>query len=213
LHTGYREHPQNDFPAFAPRLATRRAMAVPHEGQAGASATADLAAGATVPRAALDPLATCTRSIIRSAPHPTSSTFCPAANEVTSTARADGLLLQTTFRQRYANRTERNLEAVYTFPLPHGAVLLGLEFTLGERRLNGVVAERKQAEADYEEAIDAGHSAVLLERTKCSSTARSDDRPQHRAGMLGSLACHRLEEVLVKSPLNVNCRSEYDELS
>jgi len=44
-------------------------------------------------------------------------------------------------------------------------VLLGLEFTLGERRLKGVVAERKQAEADYEEAIDAGHSAVLLERT------------------------------------------------
>lgn len=85
--------------------------------------------------------------------------------EVTGTARADGLLLQTTFRQRYANRTERNLEAVYTFPLPHGAVLLGLEFTLGERRLKGVVAERKQAEADYEEAIDAGHSAVLLERT------------------------------------------------
>ncbi len=85
--------------------------------------------------------------------------------EVTGTARADGLLLQTTFRQRYANRLLDNIEAVYTFPLPHGAVLLGLAFTLGERRLTGVVAERKEAEERYEEAIDEGHSAVLLERS------------------------------------------------
>ena len=82
--------------------------------------------------------------------------------EVTGTARADGLLLQTTFHQRYANRSADNIEAVYTFPLPHGAVLLGLAFTLGERRLTGVVAERKEAEERYEEAIDEGHSAVLL---------------------------------------------------
>lgn len=85
--------------------------------------------------------------------------------EVTGTARAEGLLLQTTFRQRYANRSADNIEAVYTFPLPHGAVLLGLAFTLGERRLKGVVAERRQAEERYEEALDEGHSAVLLERT------------------------------------------------
>jgi len=85
--------------------------------------------------------------------------------EVTGTARADGLLLQTTFLQRYANRSPDNIETVYTFPLPHGAVLLGLTFTLGERRLTGVVAERKEAEERYEEAIDDGHSAVLLERS------------------------------------------------
>ncbi len=85
--------------------------------------------------------------------------------EVTGTARAEGLLLQTTFRQRYANRSADNIEAVYTFPLPHGAVLLGLAFTLAERRLTGVVAERMEAEERYEEATDEGHSAVLLERS------------------------------------------------
>ncbi len=85
--------------------------------------------------------------------------------EVVGTARADGLLLQTTLRQRYVNRSGRNVEAVYTFPLPHSAALLALEFTLGERRLAGKVAERKAAEQAYEEAIDEGDSAVLLERT------------------------------------------------
>lgn len=85
--------------------------------------------------------------------------------EVTGTARADGLLLQTMFLQRYANRSPDNIEAVYTFPLPHGAVLLDLAFTLGERRLTGIVAESKEAEERYEEAIDEGHSAVLLERS------------------------------------------------
>lgn len=85
--------------------------------------------------------------------------------EVVGTARAEGLLLQTTLRQRYVNRSGRNVEAVYTFPLPRSAVLLGLAFTLGERRLSGRVAERKVAERAYEDAIDDGDSAVLLERT------------------------------------------------
>ena len=85
--------------------------------------------------------------------------------EVVGTARAEGLLLQTTLRQRYVNRSGRNVEAVYTFPLPRSAVLLGLAFTLGERRLTGRVAERKVAERAYEDAIDDGDSAVLLERT------------------------------------------------
>lgn len=85
--------------------------------------------------------------------------------EVVGTARAEGLLLQTTLRQRYVNRSGRNVEAVYTFPLPRSAVLLGLAFTLGERRLTGRVAERKLAERAYEDAIDDGDSAVLLERT------------------------------------------------
>ena len=85
--------------------------------------------------------------------------------EVVGTARAEGLLLQTTLRQRYVNRSGRNVEAVYTFPLPRSAVLLGLAFTLGERRLSGRVAERKVSERAYEDAIDDGDSAVLLERT------------------------------------------------
>jgi len=105
--------------------------------------------------------------------------------EVSGTARADGLLLQTTFRQRYANRSPDNIEAVYTFPLPHGAVLLGLTFTLGERRLTGAV-ERKEAEERYAKAI-GGQSLLLGHRSspasrypRCRTRARTETRGRTR---------------------------------
>jgi Ca-activated chloride channel family protein len=41
--------------------------------------------------------------------------------------RLDGLLLNLKARQHYRNAGTRNLEAVYTFPLPWGATLLGDE--------------------------------------------------------------------------------------
>ena len=84
---------------------------------------------------------------------------------VESRAAATGLVLDTTFRQHYRNDGDANIEAVYTFPLPQGAVLLGLAFTLGERRLVGVVSDRRKAEQLYEQALDEGHSAVLLEKS------------------------------------------------
>lgn len=85
--------------------------------------------------------------------------------DVSCDAIADNLVFEATFRQRYRNDAADPIEAVYTFPLPSDAILLGLACTLGDRRLIGVVAARKQAEQQYEDAIDAGNSAVLLERS------------------------------------------------
>lgn len=85
--------------------------------------------------------------------------------DVSCDAIADNLVFEATFRQRYRNDAADPIEAVYTFPLPSDAILLGLACTLGDRRLTGVVAARKQAEQQYEDAIDAGNSAVLLERS------------------------------------------------
>lgn len=77
-------------------------------------------------------------------------------------ARLDGLLLRTTLRQRYRNRTG---ETVYTFPLAHGASLLGLSVTLGDRKLSGAVIEKQEATQRYEQAIDAGNTPVLVEQS------------------------------------------------
>lgn len=85
--------------------------------------------------------------------------------DVSCDAFADNLVFEATFRQRYRNDSADPIEAVYTFPLPSDAILLGLACTLGDKRLAGVVAARKQAEQQYEDAIDDGNSAVLLERT------------------------------------------------
>jgi len=75
-----------------------------------------------------------------------------------------GLLFEASLKQRFCNPTARNMEVVYTFPLPWGAVLLGLEVQLGERHLSAVVVEKKLAQAGYEEALSQGNAAIMLEK-------------------------------------------------
>ncbi|MFZ4626202.1 MAG: VIT domain-containing protein, partial [Rhodoferax sp.] len=75
-----------------------------------------------------------------------------------------GLLFEARVEQRFCNPTAHNMEVVYTFPLPWGAVLLGLEVQLGDRHLSAVVVEKKLAQAGYEEALSQGNAAIMLEK-------------------------------------------------
>jgi Ca-activated chloride channel family protein len=78
-------------------------------------------------------------------------------------ARLHGLMADVEVEQIYRNPQKRNIEAIYTFPLPLGAVLLALDVEIGGRKLSGSVVEKKQAERDYEDAVTDGNSAVMLE--------------------------------------------------
>jgi len=97
------------------------------------------------------------------------SALCGMGNErvalcdVAVNAVLKDLLAEVTVAQTYRNEESVNIEAVYTFPLPLDAVLLELEVEIGGRVLKGVVVEKSAAEKDYEEAIEAGDSAVMLE--------------------------------------------------
>ena len=64
-----------------------------------------------------------------------------------------GLMFEASVEQRFCNPGDKNVEVVYSFPLPWGAVLLGIDVVLGDKHLTGAVVEKKQAEARYEEAI------------------------------------------------------------
>ena len=64
---------------------------------------------------------------------------------VPAQARLGDLLAETTLVQTYRNREKVGIEAVYTFPLLLDAVLIGVEATLGERRLRSVVVARREA--------------------------------------------------------------------
>lgn len=75
-----------------------------------------------------------------------------------------GLCLELEVVQTFVNSSKRNIEAIYTFPLPFGAVLLDLNVKLGNKLLTGSVVAKKQAENDYENAITDGNSAIMLER-------------------------------------------------
>ena len=83
---------------------------------------------------------------------------------VTAKGNLNGLLFELTVEQRYRNPAETNIEAVYTFPLPSGAVLLDFEVKLNGKTLTGLVVEKRAAEAQYEEAIEKGDTAIMLER-------------------------------------------------
>jgi Ca-activated chloride channel homolog len=75
-----------------------------------------------------------------------------------------GLMFESTVEQRFVNENDSNVELFYAFPLPWGAVLLGVDVTLGEKRLTGSVVAKKQAEEQYEEALSEGDAAIMLER-------------------------------------------------
>ncbi|MBK7792615.1 MAG: VWA domain-containing protein [Betaproteobacteria bacterium] len=78
---------------------------------------------------------------------------------VTARGKAVGLHFELAVEQRYRNATGRNLEVVYTFPLPLNAVLLDLEVRLGGKTLQGVVVEK----SDFGNLM-AGEEATITYR-------------------------------------------------
>ena len=69
-------------------------------------------------------------------------------------------------RQRYRNDEPRPVEAIYTFPLPADATLIGFTMTCAGRQLHGVVKEREEAFRAYDDAVTAGHGAALLDQER-----------------------------------------------
>jgi Ca-activated chloride channel family protein len=82
------------------------------------------------------------------------------------TGEVVGGLTKVSVKQRYRNVERRPIEAVYTFPLPSDAALVGFAMTCAGRRLEGVVKERERAFADYDDAVMDGHGAALLEEER-----------------------------------------------
>ncbi|WP_288105563.1 VIT and VWA domain-containing protein [Limnobacter sp.] len=89
----------------------------------------------------------------------------PILESVHANGRMDGALLTMTLEQRFVNPTQEHMEVVYTFPLAWGAELMALNVTVGERRFAGCVKPQQQANDDYEQAIENGDMAVMVEKT------------------------------------------------
>ena len=83
--------------------------------------------------------------------------------DVAVSATLQDLLSEVSVAQTYRNDEKVNIEAVYTFPLPLDAVLLELQVEIAGRVLKGVVVEKNEAEECYEDAIESGDAAVMLE--------------------------------------------------
>jgi len=79
--------------------------------------------------------------------------------------KLQGYVADFTVTQHYENTERKKIEAVYSFPLPSAATFLGLTMTIGDRKIEGVIKERSAASDTYEDAIDSGDKAALLEKT------------------------------------------------
>ena len=68
--------------------------------------------------------------------------------------------------QRYVNRESTPIEATYLFPLDEGAAVCGFEAVIDGTLVVGEVKERDEAFRQYDEAIERGDGAFLLDEER-----------------------------------------------
>jgi Ca-activated chloride channel homolog len=80
--------------------------------------------------------------------------------------RITGLASQTELTQGFRNTHDEPLEATYVFPLPPRAAVTDMRMEADGRVVEGVLKERGQARADYDQAIQEGKRASIAEEER-----------------------------------------------
>lgn len=94
---------------------------------------------------------------------PGSETFVPMPLKNTRVqARIDAFIATVDVQQQFQNPYDSKIEAVYVFPLPQNAAVNEFIMTIGDRRIRGIIRERKEAEELYKQARSQGYVASLL---------------------------------------------------
>ncbi|MGE5766183.1 MAG: VIT domain-containing protein, partial [Bacteroidota bacterium] len=73
-----------------------------------------------------------------------------------------GMVTRATVRQVFHNPSDRWLEGIYVFPLPERSAVDRLTMRVGERRIEGRIMEKAEAERAYRAAADNGQRASLV---------------------------------------------------
>lgn len=82
------------------------------------------------------------------------------------TARVTGYVSTVNVTQTFQNPFSEKIEAVYVFPLPEDAAVNDFLMTIGSRTIRGVIRERNEARAIYENARRQGKVASLLSQER-----------------------------------------------
>jgi len=88
-------------------------------------------------------------------------------------AEISGFLASTLVTQTFGNPYDRKIEAVYVFPLPATAAVNEFVMEIGNRRIRGIIREKKEAREIYEKAKAAGQVASLLEQERANVFTQS----------------------------------------
>jgi hypothetical protein len=76
------------------------------------------------------------------------------------------LAARVTLRQHFRNSEAVPLEVVYVFPLDAAAAVCGFTARVDGVRFDGVVKERDEAFKEYDDAMEVGHGAYLLDEER-----------------------------------------------
>ncbi|WPL17960.1 marine proteobacterial sortase target protein [Thiorhodovibrio winogradskyi] len=93
----------------------------------------------------------------------TASLPTPVLTATALRGQFSGLLGELRISQTFVNQEAVAIEAVFTFPVPLDAVLLGVKVRLNGRELAGQILAKRDAEDEYEDAIASGDRAILLQ--------------------------------------------------
>jgi Ca-activated chloride channel family protein len=77
-----------------------------------------------------------------------------------------GVIADVRVSQVYRNEGKKALEAIYIFPASTRAAVYGMKMTIGERTIKAKINKREDARREYEQALQQGRSASLLEQQR-----------------------------------------------
>lgn len=77
-------------------------------------------------------------------------------------ASVDGYIGTVDVTQQFENHYTKTINVAYVFLPPRNAAVHDFVMTIGKRHIRGIIRERKEAEAIYEEAKRQGYRATLL---------------------------------------------------
>jgi Ca-activated chloride channel family protein len=89
-----------------------------------------------------------------------------ALKEIDYQVETIGLQSEIEVIQKFGNSLDHPIEAIYVFPLQDEAIVLGVEMTIGNKKISSELKERQKAREEYEQAVEAGHHASLLEQER-----------------------------------------------
>ena len=81
-------------------------------------------------------------------------------------AQVSDLTARVTVRQTYRNREDKPVEVVYVHPVEEGAAVCGFDAVVDGVRFVGTVMERDEAFRTYDDAMEAGDGAYLLDEER-----------------------------------------------
>lgn len=81
-------------------------------------------------------------------------------------AKVEGTVAHFGLNLSYKNKLERPVEPIFTFPLPPEATVLGVKVKVGGRVIQSELKKAAEAKKDYDQAVNAGHHATMLEQTR-----------------------------------------------